>query len=468
MGFILKYNSSCMISRYIVDRHSLYFPHNISDLEIDRTFFEYESTINTQNWKKEWNIIVSRWCIYDCAFCSAENSESIINEIKDILSLHPEVKSIRVLDDLFLKNEKSIKLAIEIFKNFDLSWRAMAHIKSFNNISNELLLELKNSWCEELSIWIESWNENILNNINKTDDLDEIKITIEKIFNSWIWVKWYFIFWFPWETEKEFQDTYDLAKFLKLKSIEKWVIFRLSVFQFRPYHWTKLYNDLEKKWYEIWKIEAKKLENSVSEYDFSSWNYSDSSDENLEKYISITRDLNNIWNNLKTWFLKYKVNLENHSNAEIFFVWLSNKKDKNFQILEPFSELTNSGKFISEIEKEVLEKNSVIKIYKTNLVKWVPLDKNLKIRYPNNFEKAEWFQVLLQEIELLRPKKIFLFWKEVSDFFIKNLDLEKISENKYLYWEILIIFEFHPSYILVYKNKEKENFKQRVINEIIQ
>lgn len=147
---------------------------------------------------------------------------------------------------------------------------------------------------------------------------------------------------------------------------------------------------------------------------------------------------------------------------KFFFVWLSNKVNKNFEILEPFSDTTNSWKFISDIENEISEKN----IYKTNLVKWVPLWRNLKIRYPNLEEKTEWLKVLIEEIEKWNPKIIFLFWKEVSDFILKNLKMEKISENKYLYNWIFIILELHPSYVLVYKRKEKENFKNRIIFEI--
>lgn len=56
------------------------------------------------------------------------SSESVQSEIEGIVKLHPEVKSIRVLDDLFLKNAKSVNLAIDIFQSFDLTWRAMAHI----------------------------------------------------------------------------------------------------------------------------------------------------------------------------------------------------------------------------------------------------------------------------------------------------------------------------------------------------
>lgn len=289
-----------------VNKDSIYFPNEISDLKIDRTFFKYEPTINVQNWKKEWNIVVSRWCIYNCAFCSAavslnpwnkariRTSESVKEEILQIKKLHPEIESIRILDDLFLRNINSILEAINIFSWLGLTWRAMAHIQSFKDIEEDILIEMKKSWCNELSIWIESWNNKILKFINKNNTVNQIKETIEKIFKTWIWVKWYFILWFPWETEYQFKSTYNLAKYIKDLSLKYKINFRISVFQFRPYHWTKLYYDLINQWYEIKNIEADKKFwlKTIWEYDFWNWNFSNCNEDILKKFIIKIRNLN--------------------------------------------------------------------------------------------------------------------------------------------------------------------------------
>ena len=113
---------------YYVDGSSIYFPANISELELDRSFFENR-------------IVTSRECLYNCAFCGGARSlnrdvpvrvrseQIIIEELKKIQQMHPGTQSIRILDDLFLKNEDSIKMVIRIFKQFPFEWRAMAHIK---------------------------------------------------------------------------------------------------------------------------------------------------------------------------------------------------------------------------------------------------------------------------------------------------------------------------------------------------
>ena len=56
------------------------------------------------------------------------NPESIISEIQDILMFSPNVQSIRVLDDLFLRDFNSVNNAISIFSEFpNMHWRGMAH-----------------------------------------------------------------------------------------------------------------------------------------------------------------------------------------------------------------------------------------------------------------------------------------------------------------------------------------------------
>jgi len=68
--------------------------------------------------------------------------DSIIEELRALRMKSPDIKSIRVLDDLFLKSKTSIINAIEIFSKFDFQWRAMTHIKTFTQINIDLLKRL--------------------------------------------------------------------------------------------------------------------------------------------------------------------------------------------------------------------------------------------------------------------------------------------------------------------------------------
>ena len=148
---------------YRVNKDSKYFPKDVSKIYLNRDYLKKEVIINHYS-EKEVSIITSRGCPYDCAFCGGASSlnkdsnsrirskESIIEEIKEIVSRYPDVKSIRILDDLFLRNNKSIDTVKEIFSNFTkLSWRGMAHIDVLKKVFTKIE-DLKKSGCKELFI----------------------------------------------------------------------------------------------------------------------------------------------------------------------------------------------------------------------------------------------------------------------------------------------------------------------------
>lgn len=126
-------------------------------------------------------------------------------------------------------------------------------------------------------------------------------------------------------------------------------------------------------------------------------------------------------------FVPYNSLLQNFPQSWVFFVGLSHKLWKSWEILEAFSNTTNSGKLINKIILQCPQ----IPIYQTNLVKGAPLDQNRKIRYPNLEEKEKWTAILQQEIHNFSPKIVVLFGKQVSDMVIKRLQSTKISPTKY-------------------------------------
>lgn len=243
---------------YRVNKHSPFFPKDISEIFLNRKYLGNEIIINHYN-EKEAAIITSRGCMYNCAFCGGARSlnrdipirirstESIVSEIRDIISLYPDVKCIRILDDLFLRDGKSIDMANKIFSEFpQLSWRGMVHVLSLiNNITKAD--ELPQSHCRELFIGIESGSERVRRHINKRGTKQEILEVASAILKNNIDLKGYFIYGFPDETEEDFKETYDLALRIKEISMKTGGQFRTSVFQFRPYHGTELYFEIEKK-----------------------------------------------------------------------------------------------------------------------------------------------------------------------------------------------------------------------------
>ena len=288
-----------------VDAESEYFPREISDIVLNRKFF-HDETIKNHYGEIEIAMITSRGCIYDCAFCGGARSvnggipvrirseQSIVNEINDILKIHPEVKSIRILDDLFLSNKKRIKQAIHVFSKYpQLSWRGMAHVLSLKSNLDDIE-KLKEANCKELFMGIESGSESMRKKINKLGSTGDVIEVAQKILQEGIDLKGYFIYGFPKETECDFQQTYELAR--KISNISQTTEgnFRTSVFQFRPYHGTKLYNDIVS---ETGIVHECEFNDTISkfkgrnQFNFDFGNYSEVSDEILTQYIIKTQQI---------------------------------------------------------------------------------------------------------------------------------------------------------------------------------
>mgnify|MGYP002531408948 CR=1 FL=1 len=213
-------------------------------------------------------------------------------EIRTIIHMNPSISSIRMLDDLFLRDEPSIDNAITMFNKFPgLNWRGMAHILTFAK-SIQALCALKESGCRELFIGIESGSASIRRKINKPGTVQQVVEVIHSILQAGIDVKGYFIFGFPDETAIDAEETYSLA--LKLKNISQNTkgTFRTSVFQFRPYHGTQLYNELLQRGKTIHTIKSNIALNVIegrSQFNFQSGNYSNISDDLLNDFILKTQ-----------------------------------------------------------------------------------------------------------------------------------------------------------------------------------
>ena len=148
--------------------------------------------------------------------------------------------------------------------------------------------------------------------------------------------------------------------------------------------------------------------------------------------------------------------VENMRKSDIMFVGISAKM-KETEGEMPLSENTNSGKLIKMIEERLLEENSNISCYRSNMVKCVPLDKEGKIRYPNSLEIENCIDNLVYELSIVKPKVVVLLGRLVE----KHLK-KKIMELGY---NTIIIY--HPSYIHVYRKKEIEKYIEESSKNIL-
>ncbi len=286
---------------YQVGTQSCYFPSDLDKVVLDRSLFLDRAVYNHYG-KLEQCIIASRGCIYRCAFCGGStyanrnipvrfrSSKNIQDEIHAIIEQTPEVQSIRLLDDLFMKDVDSIQKALDIFSKFPrIYWRAMAHVQSFDN-AEPYIEYLKESGCDELFVGIESGSSKIRKMIHKEGSLERVKEVIKLFLTTGIDVKGYFMCGFPKETEDDLEQTLQLAEEIKQYAACAKGKFRAVAFRFRPYHGTELYDQLIRENYTMKDYETRMQKGTKTQYNFSAGNFSCMADAEIDNFLERITD----------------------------------------------------------------------------------------------------------------------------------------------------------------------------------
>lgn len=280
------------------------FPHNI-DLPLHRKFFRHEPILDAAWDVREAHITTSRGCGHDCAFCAAARAvnqfpirsrspHDVREEIEQLKKLMPDMNGIRIIDDLFIRNRKAIERACGLFRDTELSWRAMAHVNGFRGVDSSLYDEMKRSGCMELFVGVESGNPVRRKAIGKPADIEPTLGMVANLLRSGIAVKAYFIMGFPEETRQEMEDTLTVAKMMKDVAAQSEARFRASVFKFRPYHGARLYNELVASGAKIGRITGDSQLSADSgrhQFSFKGENYSCVDDNTLNDFICATQEI---------------------------------------------------------------------------------------------------------------------------------------------------------------------------------
>lgn len=289
-----------------VNSESPLFPTSI-DLPLDRSLFPKDPVFEPRWALWESHIVTSRGCGHDCAFCGSARSvnpgltvrfrseDHIAAELDYIRVLHPEVRCIRVLDDLFLRNPKFAERAARLFSSRNLKWRAMAHVLGLASAPRRVFGLLAASGCLELFMGVESGSPGRRRQIGKPEELAPTKRVIRELLAVGIAVKAYLIFGFPGETELEMQETFAFAEEMAHSASTLGGTFRASAFKFRPYHGTRLYDELVAMGHTPIPLhEDRNLAGFTSgrPYDFTSDNFSTVPTDRLNQFIANTIGLN--------------------------------------------------------------------------------------------------------------------------------------------------------------------------------
>ena len=117
----------------------------------------------------------------------------------------------------------------------------------------------------------------------------------------------------------------------------------------------------------------------------------------------------------------------------------------------------NNKKILNKLFYSLLEENNNISCYRSNMVKYVPINEKGKIRYPDILEIENCIDNIVYELSIVKPKVVVLLGRLVE----KHLK-KKIIELGYN-----TITIYHPSYIHVYRKKEIEKYVEESSKNIL-
>ncbi|MBS3095470.1 cobalamin-dependent protein [Candidatus Woesearchaeota archaeon] len=192
-------------------------------------------------------IETSRGCVYGCTYCNkliqgrtfrVKSAKRTVDEMEYMVKCG--FKEIHVIDDGFstdLQRAKDICSEI-IGRGLKVPWNLFNGIR-VDRVDLELLEKLKNAGCYQISIGVESGNQNVLDTVNKGIKLEDIRRAVKLAKKAGIDIQGYFMLGLPADTRESMQDTINFAKELNLDKVK----FAITT----PFPGTMLYYEYEKK-----------------------------------------------------------------------------------------------------------------------------------------------------------------------------------------------------------------------------
>ncbi|MFF9221865.1 B12-binding domain-containing radical SAM protein [Streptomyces viridosporus] len=238
-------------------------PYPAAPTALDRRLATHHGTHADQaaarTGRVEANIVGSRGCPYNCTFCGAAVSanpdvtirvrspENIIGELDQ---LHDEygVTAFRFVDDLFLGVGRVIDEQMQAFTRHRIGeryvWDATGRINVLNRLTDADLDRLVANGLREVALGIESGSDRILAVMDKRIDAEMTERVARRLVAHGIGVKGYFILGFPGETKEDLDATIQHIRNLWDISDLNTGDIRASVFEFRPYPGTPVWQTL--------------------------------------------------------------------------------------------------------------------------------------------------------------------------------------------------------------------------------
>ncbi|MEW6088090.1 MAG: radical SAM protein [bacterium] len=307
-GLSFRSNNEVIVNpktRFITDLDAVPLPARHL-LNMDKYFDINLPQATTPLKKPNTSMITSRGCSGHCIFCAttkhwgnryrARSPENVLQEIKFLTDTY-KIKELHFLDDNLTLNKKR---ALEIFRklkdmNLDLKWCTPQGVATWT-LDEELLTAMKECGCYELTLAIESGDENVLKNIiRKPGNIEHTKKVVKIMKKLNISTSAFFVSGFPGETKEQIEKTFRLADELELDH----AMFLIAT----PLPGTELYDICKEKNY----LDSNYNYNNI-EYAACYINTKDFSSSEIDKMVSrkyVTYHFNILFRNPKVFFKRY-------------------------------------------------------------------------------------------------------------------------------------------------------------------
>ena len=191
----------------------------------------------------------SRGCPWRCRFCSVGslyngkwnclNAERVVNGIEYLYAKH-HIDAIHFFDNNFFVNQERVLQISRLIKERDMKmrWDGTSTVDQFLGFTDSYIAQLKESGFYRVIIGVESGDEEVLAHINKRHRNKQVVELVKKCSNAGIQASLSFMVGFPWNPEKDFNETIKLIE--ALKNIDASI--EILLFIFSPYIGTRLYN----------------------------------------------------------------------------------------------------------------------------------------------------------------------------------------------------------------------------------
>jgi radical SAM superfamily enzyme YgiQ (UPF0313 family) len=223
------------------EEKKIHFSETYAPVNLDDLPFPARHLLDLEKYEVG-TIIVNRGCAFNCAFCVRQKifkkvryrkSADIVQEMQILSRLG--YRFVNLYDNLNLSEDYAIELCHGIERSrVNLNWGCELRA---DRISKELAISLKKAGCKIIAVGVESGDQQVLQRINKKQDLNSVKKGIANAKAIGLSVQAYFIIGLPGETAESFTLTEKFLGDLPLDPGND----RINFFAATPYPGTDLY-----------------------------------------------------------------------------------------------------------------------------------------------------------------------------------------------------------------------------------